>query len=156
MIRRPPRSTLFPYTTLFRSADDAAARVQARDFVARLGGAGWFASIGELDLRAACLVRETLAGASPLADAVFALQALGTVPILLAGDPRLKERWPPSVPAGRAMASFAVTEPEAGSDAAAIATTAPRHGTDYVLTGTKTLTSNAGLADFYTVFASTD
>jgi len=137
-------------------ADDAAARVQARDFVARLGGAGWFASIGELDLRAACLVRETLAGASPLADAVFALQALGTVPILLAGDPRLKERWLPSVLAGRAMASFAMTEPEAGSDAAAIATTARRDGTDYVLTGTKTLISNAGLADFYTVFASTD
>src|SRR5881392_4101083 len=67
-------------------ADDAAARAQARDLVARLGRAGWFASIGELDLRAACLVRETLAGASPLADAMFALQALGTVPILLAGD----------------------------------------------------------------------
>src|SRR5436305_153755 len=93
---------------------------------------------------------------SALAVAVFALQALGTVPILLAGDPRLKERWLPSVLAGRAMASFAMTEPEAGSDAAAIATTARRDGTDYVLTGTKTLISNAGLADFYTVFASTD
>src|SRR5439155_923415 len=66
-----------------------------------------------------------------------------------------KERWLPSVLAGRAMASFAMTEPEAGSDAAAIATTARRDGTDYVLTGTKTLISNAGLADFYTVFAST-
>src|SRR2546430_16305216 len=54
------------------------------------------------------------------------------------------------------MASVAMTEPEAGSDAAAIATTARRDGTDYVLTGTKTLISNAGLADFYTVFASTD
>src|SRR5207244_2300485 len=108
-------------------ADDTAARAQARDLVARLGRAGWFASIGELDLRAACLVRETLAGASPLADAVFALQALGTVPILLAGDPRLKERWLPSVLARRAMASFAMTEPDAGSDAAAIATT-PRGG----------------------------
>src|SRR5207237_1088815 len=79
---------------------DTAARAQARDLVARLGRAGWFASIGELDLRAACLVRETLAGASPLADAMFALQALGTVPILLAGHAPLTERWLPAVLAG--------------------------------------------------------
>ena len=137
-------------------ADDTAARAQARDLVARLGRAGWFASIGELDLRAACLVRETLAGASPLADAMFALQALGTVPILLAGHAPLKERWLPAVLAGRAIAAFAMTEPEAGSDAAAIATTARRDGTGYVLRGTKTFISNAGIADFYTVFASTD
>src|SRR2546429_347039 len=137
-------------------AADTAARAQARDLVARLGRAGWFASIGELDLRAACLVRETLAGASPLADAMFALQALGTVPILLAGHAPLKERWLPAVLAGRAIAAFAMTEPEAGSDAAAIATTARRDGTGYVLRGTKTFISNAGIADFYTVFASTD
>jgi len=136
--------------------DDAAARTQARDLAARLGRAGWFAPIGDLDLRAACLVREALASASPLADAVFALQALGTVPILLAGDPALKDRWVPAVLAGRAMASFAMTEAEAGSDAAAIATTARRDGTGYVLSGTKTFISNAGIADFYTVFASTD
>jgi acyl-CoA dehydrogenase len=136
--------------------DDAAARSQARDLLARLGHAGWFAPIGDLDLRAACLVREALAAASPLADAVFALQALGTVPILLAGDPELKERWVPAVLAGRAMASFALTEPEAGSDAAAIATTARRDGAGYILAGTKTFISNAGVADFYTVFASTD
>ena len=137
-------------------ADDAAARAQARDLVAGLGGAGWFPPIGSLDLRAACLVREALAAASPLADAVFALQALGTVPILLAGDPKLKDRWVPAVLAGRAMASFAMTEPEAGSDAAAIATSARRDGSGYLLNGTKTLISNAGIADFYTVFASTD
>jgi len=137
-------------------ADDAAARVQARDLLARLGGAGWFAPIGNLDLRAACLVREGLAGASPLADAVFALQALGTVPILMAGDPRLKDRWVPAVLAGRAMASFAMTEPEAGSDAGAIATSARRDDAGYILNGTKTFISNAGIADFYTVFASTD
>src|SRR3989454_2149040 len=136
--------------------DDAAARTQARDLAARLGRAGWFAPIGDLDLRAACLVREALASASPLADAVFALQALGTVPILLAGDPALKDRWVPAVLAGRAMASFSMTEAEAGSDAAAIAPTARRDGTGYVLSGTKTFISNAGIADFYTVFASTD
>lgn len=136
--------------------DDAAARTQARDLLAQLGRAGWFAPIGDFDLRAACLVREALAATSPLADAVFALQALGTVPILLAGGPELKERWLAAVLAGRAMASFAMTEPEAGSDVAAIATTARRDGADYVLSGTKTLISNAGIADFYTVFASTD
>lgn len=143
-------------TPLPEPADDAAARTQARELVARLGQAGWFAPIADLDLRAACLVREALAAASPLADAVFALQALGTVPILLRGSSELKERWLPPVLAGRAMASFAMTEPEAGSDAAAIATTARRDGTGYVLSGTKTFISNAGIADFYTVFASTD
>ena len=136
--------------------DDAAARAQARELLGRLGQAGWLAPIGDLDLRTACLVREALAAASPLADAVFALQALGTVPILLAGDRELKERWVPAALAGRAMASFALTEVEAGSDAAAIATTARRDGAGYVLSGTKTFISNAGLADFYTVFASTD
>src|SRR5204862_233476 len=95
----------------------AAEPLMTGDFIH--GRAGWFASIGGLDLRAACLVRETLAGASPLADAMFALQALGTVPILLAGDAPLKERWLPAVLAGRAIAAFAMTEPEAGSDAAA-------------------------------------
>src|SRR5947208_1623610 len=119
-------------------ANDAAARAQARDLLAQLGQAGWFAPIADQDLRAACLVREALAGPSPLADAVFALQALGTVPILLAGARELKNPWLPAVLAGPAMASFAMTEPEAGSDAAAIATTARRDGTDYVLTGTKT------------------
>ena len=137
-------------------ADDAAARLQARELLARLGQAGWFAPVGNLDLRAACLVREALAAASPLADAVFALQALGTVPILLAGDRELQDRWVPAVLAGRAMASFAMTEPDAGSDVAAIATTARREGAGYVLSGTKTFISNAGIADFYTVFASTD
>src|SRR5213596_1935881 len=137
-------------------ADDTTARTQARDLVARLGRAGWFASIGELDLRAACLVRETLAGASPLADAMFALQALGTVPIPLAGDAPLKERWPPAVLAGRAIAAFDGAGPEAGSEAAATATNARRDGTGYALRGTKAFISNAGIADFYTVFASTD
>ena len=141
---------------LAEPADDTAARVQAREVLTRLGQAGWFAPIGDVDLRAACLVREALAAASPLADAVFALQALGTVPILLAGDRGLIERWVPAALAGRAMASFALTESEAGSDAAAIATTARRDGGEYVLSGTKTFISNAGLADFYTVFASTD
>jgi len=137
-------------------AHDAAARVQARDILGRLGGAGWYAPIAEQHLRDCCLIRETLAAASPLADAVFALQALGAMPILLAGNDDMKRRWMPAVLEGRAMASFAMTESEAGSDVAAIATTARPDGADYVLNGAKTFISNGGLADFYTVFASTD
>ena len=137
-------------------AHDAAARVQARDILGRLGRAGWYAPIAEQHLRDCCLIRETLAAASPLADAVFALQALGAMPILLAGNDDMKRRWLPAVLDGSAMASFAMTESEAGSDVAAIATTAQPDGADYVLNGAKTFISNGGLADFYTVFASTD
>jgi acyl-CoA dehydrogenase len=137
-------------------ADDAAARRDARDLVARLGRAGWYAPIAEQQLRSCCLVREALAGASPLADAVFALQALSTIPIVLAGSDELKHRWLPRVLAGEAMGAFAMTETEAGSDVSAIATTARADGADWVLDGAKTLISNAGIADFYVVFASTD
>jgi acyl-CoA dehydrogenase len=136
--------------------DDAAARSHARVLLARLGAAGWYAPIAEQHLRACCLVREALAAASPLADAVFALQALGTLPIVLAGSEDLKHRWLPGVLAGTTMAAFAMTEPEAGSDIGAIATTAQRDGSEYILNGKKTLISNAGIADFYVVFASTD
>jgi acyl-CoA dehydrogenase len=136
--------------------DDAAARSHARVLLARLGAAGWYAPIAEQHLRACCLIREALAAASPLADAVFALQALGTLPIVLAGSEDLKHRWLPGVLAGTTMAAFAMTEPEAGSDIGAIATTAQRDGSDYILNGKKTLISNAGIADFYVVFASTD
>ncbi len=137
-------------------ADDAAGRRVARELLALLGRAGWFAAIADQHLRTCCLVREALAAASPLADAVFALQALGTIPIVLAGSEEQKRRWVPAVLAGEAMAAFAMTEVDAGSDVAAIATTARRDGETYVLDGLKTLISNAGIADFYVVFASTD
>ncbi len=109
-----------------------------------------------LDLRACCLIREALGAASSLADEVFALQALGSTPIAMAGSEELKERWLSAVVEGRAMAAFAMTEPEAGSDVASLQTRARRDGGDYVLDGGKTLISNAGIADFYTVFAKTD
>jgi acyl-CoA dehydrogenase len=136
--------------------DDAAARAQARDLLLQLGHAGWYAPIADQRLRDCCLIREALAAASPLADAVFALQALATLPILLVGDEALRRRWVPAVLTGEAMGAFAMTEPDAGSDVAAIATIARADGDSYVLQGTKTLISNGGLADFYTVFASTD
>jgi alkylation response protein AidB-like acyl-CoA dehydrogenase len=133
-------------------ADDAGGRLQAREVLRKLGGTGW---IGAPDLRGTALVREFLAAASPLADAVFALQCLGSKPIELAGGEELKRRWLPAVSRGEAMAAFAMTEPEAGSDVGAIRTTARRDGEAYVIDGVKTLISNAGIADFYTVFAST-
>jgi acyl-CoA dehydrogenase len=136
--------------------DDAGARRRAREILAGLGAGGWLDPIAAGDFRACCLLRETLAAASPLADAVFALQALGTVPIRLAGSDALTRAWLEPALTGGKMAAFAMTEPGAGSDVAAIATRAVRDGDAYVLDGRKTLISNAGLADFYVVFASTD
>ena len=137
-------------------ADDGACRRQARELLAELGTAGWLEPIRACDWRSCCLAREALAAASPLADAVFALQALGTLPLLLAEEPAMRERWSLEAMRGRAMAAFAMTEAEAGSDVGAIATTAVRDGPNYRLNGAKTFISNAGIADFYTVFASTD
>src|SRR6185503_16826348 len=94
--------------------------------------------------------------ASPLADAVFALQGLGTLPIFFSENTAMRERWADPAIQGRAMAAFAMTEPEAGSDVSAMVTTARKDGETFVLFGSKTLISNAGIADFYIVFASTD
>jgi acyl-CoA dehydrogenase len=87
---------------------------------------------------------------------VFALQGLGTTPILLGGSAAQKKRWLEPIGQGKLMTAFAMTEPGAGSDVAGIATTARQEGSAYVLDGTKTLISNAGIADLYVVFASTD
>ena len=137
-------------------ADDAAARQEARALLNLLGEGGWLRPIHDLDLRGCCLMREALGEASPLADAVFALQGLGTTPILLGGSAEQKARWLAPIARGKAMTAFAMTEPEAGSDVSALRTTARRDGSEYVLDGIKTLISNAGIADLYAVFASTD
>jgi acyl-CoA dehydrogenase len=137
-------------------ADDAAARKEARALLGLLGAGGWLRPILDLDLRGCCLLREALGEASPLADAVFALQGLGTTPILLGGSAEQKSRWLAPIARGEVMTAFAMTEPEAGSDVSAIRTTACRDGSAYVLDGVKTLISNAGIADLYVVFASTD
>lgn len=146
-------------------AGDAAARREARSILGLMGQAGlaghaipaaWGGRPEAPDLVACCLVREALAAASPLADAVFALQCLGSTPLVLAGDEGLRRRWLPEVVDGRAMAAFAMTEPEAGSDVGAITTSAARQPDgSYRLTGRKSFISNAGLADFYSVFART-
>lgn len=143
------------------AATDDAARAQAPELLALLGAAGYVRLAlpegeGELpDLRACCLVRETLAAASPLADSIFALQCLGSQPILLGGSPELRRKFLPEAIAGRRMAAFAMTEPEAGSDVANLETRARRDGGDWVIDGHKWLITNAGAADFYCVFART-
>lgn len=135
---------------------DPAAREEARSILKLLGAGGWFEPIGRQDWRSASLVREALGASSPLADAVFALQGLGTLPILFAGSSAIQEQWAKAAIAGRAMAAFAMTETEAGSDVAAMRTHAIRDGDSYVVNGAKCYISNAGIADFYIVFASTD
>ena len=141
---------------LHEPSDDDAGRAQAREILALLGAGGWLRSIEEEDLRGACLAREAIASANPLADAVYALQGLTATPFLLADNAAQREAWLPKLLDGTALGAFAMSEPEAGSDVAAMTTTAVRDGDGYVLNGNKTLISNAGIADVYVVFASSD
>jgi acyl-CoA dehydrogenase len=102
-----------------------------------------------------CLIREALATACTEAETAFALQGLGAYPILQAGTPELRERWIPRVADGSAVAAFALTEPDAGSDVSGISLRADADGDGYRLTGEKLWISNAPEADIYTVFART-
>jgi acyl-CoA dehydrogenase len=107
-----------------------------------------------LDVRTLCLAREILAFRDGLADFAFAMQGLGTGAISLFGSGEVKARYLPPVREGRAIAAFALSEPEAGSDVAALATTAKPDGAAHVrIDGTKTWISNGGIADHYVVFA---
>jgi acyl-CoA dehydrogenase len=108
--------------------------------------------VSALDL---CVLREALAMECTDAETALALQGLGAYPILQAGRPELAERWVPAVARGEAVAAFALTEPQAGSDAAALSLRAEPDGDGFRLTGTKTWISNAPEADVYTVFART-
>jgi acyl-CoA dehydrogenase len=109
---------------------------------------------GALDVRALCLAREALAYRAGLADFAFAMQGLGTAAVALFGDPALRERVLEPARAGAALAAFALSEPDAGSDAAALSTVAERDGPEHWrLTGTKTWISNGGIAGTYVVVA---
>lgn len=134
---------------------DDQARTRARELVRLMGDAGLYAPIADGDARGCLIAREGLAWWSPLADAVFALQALSATPALLHGsDP---DGWAERALAGQAMGAFAMTEWEAGSDVASMTTQAVRrpNGEGYSLDGGKAFVSNAGIADFYVVFAKT-
>jgi acyl-CoA dehydrogenase len=108
-----------------------------------------------LDLRTVCVLREALASYSGLADAVFAVQGLGSYPLALSGHQEMSERFLPAVARGEAVAAFALTEPGAGSDVSAVETRATRDGDAYILEGAKTFISNAPIASFFVVFART-
>jgi acyl-CoA dehydrogenase len=136
------------------SVDDAC-----RSLVRALAEGGWLNHAApddaRLDVRTLCLVRETLARHSGLADFAFAMQGLGSGPITLFGNAAQKRDYLEPVRAGRKIAAFALTEPAAGSDVAALALSARADGDDFVLNGEKTYISNGGIADFYVVFART-
>ncbi|MFT3820153.1 MAG: acyl-CoA dehydrogenase family protein [Rubrivivax sp.] len=120
-----------------------------------VGGTAWGGAAEAIDTRAICLLRETLARHSGLADFAFAMQGLGSGAISLAGSDAQKAAYLPRVASGEAIAAFALSEPDAGSDVAAMACAARADGGHFVLDGEKTWISNGGIADFYVVFART-
>jgi alkylation response protein AidB-like acyl-CoA dehydrogenase len=164
-----------PHRALASSLADWSARAlpwiehtdvdaECRRLVRGLGEGGWLrycvpaahgGALAELDARSLCVARETLAYHDGLADFVFAMQGLGSGAITLVGTEAQKARWLPQVARGRAIAAFALSEPGAGSDVAAMTARARRDGAHYVLDGGKTFISNGGIADFYCVFART-
>jgi acyl-CoA dehydrogenase len=146
--------------------DESDDRRACRQWVRLLGDAGWLrycvpaaygGALERLDSRALVILRETLAFHSPLADFAFAMQGLGSGAITLAGTAAQQATYLEPVARGDRIAAFALSEPDAGSDVAAMATSA-RTGPDgsVVLNGTKTWISNGGIADYYCVFAKTD
>ena len=136
---------------------------ECKALVRALGASGWLAhavagrsdggAADAIDTRAICLIRETLARRSALADFAFAMQGLGSGAISLAGSPAQRQRYLPRVARGEAIAAFALSEPDAGSDVAALQCAARIDGEQAVLDGEKTWISNGGIADFYVVFA---
>jgi acyl-CoA dehydrogenase len=131
-----------------------------RSLVAELGRGGFLKLAvsdgdGRPDVRSLAICRETLARHHGLADFAFAMQGLGSGAISLFGTIEQKRKWLPRVASGEAIAAFAMTEPECGSDAANMQTSAMRDGNEWVLVGEKTYISNGGIADFYVTFART-
>lgn len=136
-----------------------------RKLVRQLGEGGWLkyavggkaygGSADAIDTRGVCLIRETLAGHSGLADFAFAMQGLGSGAISNFGTHDQKQRYLPDVASGSAIAAFAISEPHAGSDVAALQCSAKKEGAAYLISGEKTWISNGGIADFYVTFART-
>jgi len=120
-----------------------------------IGGAAYGAAADAIDTRTVCLIRETLARHSGLADFAFAMQGLGSGAITLFGSEENKREYLTRIGRGEAISAFALSEPEAGSDVAAMACAARLEGDTYVLDGEKTWISNGGIADVYVVFART-
>jgi acyl-CoA dehydrogenase len=154
----------FAAAELTDPGEDADVNSTCRMLVARLAEAGllrhtvpaaWDGSSERLDVRSLCLIRETLARFAALADFAFAMQGLGSGAITLFGAEEQRRAYLPAVAQGRKIAALALSEPETGSDLAAVATTAEPDGTGFVLNGAKSWISNGGIADFYVVLART-
>ncbi|MBM3601220.1 MAG: acyl-CoA dehydrogenase [Alphaproteobacteria bacterium] len=133
-----------------------------RRLVHRLGAAGWLAPVvpapgknAGIDVRSLCVLRDICARQDGLADFALAMQGLGSAPIALFGSPAQQQAYLPAAARGEQVAAFALSEPQAGSDVAAMTTRARAEGDGFVLDGTKTWISNAGIADHYIVFART-
>jgi acyl-CoA dehydrogenase len=144
-----------------RAIDERDADERTREYVTLLASTGVLryavaSPDSPLDVRALCLIREFLAYSSSLADSAFVMQGLGSYALAKAGPEHVRDFWLSRAADGKAIAAFALTEPEAGSDVASIKTTAVRDGDAFVINGTKRFISNAGIADFYTVFAKTN
>ncbi|MEW1847915.1 acyl-CoA dehydrogenase family protein [Nonomuraea angiospora] len=129
--------------------DLVAADFHAVHIPEQYGGAG-------ADALATVIVIEEVARACASSSLIPAVNKLGTVPLLLSASEELKSRYLPAVASGEAMFSYALSEPEAGSDAASMKTRAVLDGDDYVLNGTKMWITNAGVSEYYTVMAVTD
>ena len=143
-----------------RETDEHDVDDRARDYVTALARAGLLrysvaAAETPLDLRSLCLIREMICYSSSLADLAFVMQGLGTFAISQAAPEHVRDFWLTRAAEGRAIAAFALTEADAGSDVAAVKTTATHDGDSWVIDGKKRFISNAGIADFYTVFART-
>jgi alkylation response protein AidB-like acyl-CoA dehydrogenase len=147
-----------------KNHSEAELDASCRNLAGRLAAGGWLrycvlapfgGALERLDARHLCLGREILARHDALADFVFAVQGLGSGSISLFGTEAQKRRYLPGVADGTRIAAIALSEPDAGSDVAAIATAARRDGDHYIIDGTKTWISNGGIADFYVVFART-
>jgi acyl-CoA dehydrogenase len=123
---------------------------------ANQGGGAWGHGGASVDVRALSVAREAIAYVSPLADSIFAVQGLGSHPILLAGEGERRASVLAEVVAGTRVCAFALTEPEAGSDVASMRTTARREGDHWILDGEKVFISNVGIAHHYVVFANAD
>lgn len=152
-----------------QQVDESDDRRACKEWVRLLGDGGWLrycvpagadgalgGALEKLDSRALVILRETLAFHSPLADFAFAMQGLGSGAITLAGTPEQQAAYLPAVARGDKIAAFALSEPDAGSDAGAMTTSADAVEGGWALNGSKTWISNGGIADFYVTFAKTD
>ena len=149
--------------------DESDDRKACKEWVKLLGANQWLrycvpagkdgalgGSLEKLDSRALVILRETLAFHSPLADFAFAMQGLGSGAITLAGTPAQQAAYLPQVASGAKIAAFALSEPDAGSDAGAMTTSAVSTGDGWAINGSKTWISNGGIADFYVTFTKTE